>query len=297
MYGVDPNDAMIMARTMWGENNNASPDEYSAIANVMRNRLQSGDQSYGGDTMSRIALAHNQFQAWNDPNAKNYPMKAPLRSPAFQSAYQIASSVLGGQSDDPTNGAVNYHATSMKTQPAWAKGRQGQQIGQHTFYGPNPAPDVTNEDQATIDKFYPQKTPQAAPSGQLTDEDNAAINRFYPKTAGKEPIAETPAAKVAGGFEQLPATAMEKPLNGVGPSSETLLKTLGVLAGGPAAFGAAKLLPGLVKTAIPMAAKAAGFGALATAGGALANEVLGPEHGARLMDLVRRIQHYIPEAP
>lgn len=305
-YGVDPNDVMLMARTMWGENAHATPDEYSAIANVIRNRTLSGDPSFGGDTIPKVILAPNQFQAWNDPGKKNYPMKAPLRSPAFQSAYQVASLAMSGQDDDPTKGAVNYYnpdAPGQKT-PAWAEGRKGTRIGQHVFYGPAPKPDVTPEDQATIGRFYPAKKPQdVAPSdaSALTDEDQASIAKFYPaKTAGASPAAEAPNVRVAGEFDELPATAMEKPLNEVGPSSETLAKIAATLFGGGAALGTAKALPGLIRAGPTIAkniAKAVGWGAAATVGGGLTNEVLGPEHGAKVMDLIRGIQHSIPEAP
>lgn len=143
---VDPNDIMLMARTMWGENNNATPDEYAAIAHVMRNRMLSGDPQFSGgasnqlgsNSMARTVLAPHQFQAWDNPKAKNYPMNAPLRSPAFQAAYRIAADTMSGQNDDPTHGAVYYYnpkAPGQKT-PAWAQGREGQQIGAHKFYGP-----------------------------------------------------------------------------------------------------------------------------------------------------------------
>jgi len=301
-YGVSSDDAMLMARTMWSENKDATPDEYAAMANVMRNRVQSGN--FGGNTMSQVIFSPNQFQGWNDPNAKNYPMKAPLRSPAFQSAYRIASDVMGGN-EDLTNGAINFHAASMNPPPKWAKGRQARQIGATKFYGPEPKPDIAPEDQATIDKFYPaQKPQQAAPStAPVTDEDKARIERFYPtQEAQTAPQAETPAAKVAGGFqqlqgayrEQLPATQTEKPLNEVGPSSETLAKFIGVLGGGAGAFGLAKVLPGLVRTAIPMAAKKTAEGAILGGAGGLAYEVLGPDKGARLMELVHSIRNNVP---
>ncbi len=145
---ISPSDIALMARTMWGENNNGTPQEYSAIAHTMRNRLASGDPQYGGNTMSQILLAPNspgskyhQFSPWNDPKSDNFPTKADPRSPAYQSAYRIASDVMLGNAEDPTNGAVNYHASSMKTLPKWAKGREGTQIGEHTFYGPPPSSD------------------------------------------------------------------------------------------------------------------------------------------------------------
>ncbi len=132
--GINPSDIDMMARTMWAENENASPQEYAAIAHVMRNRLLSGDPQYGGNTMSQILLAKNQFTPWSTPKASNYPMKVTPRDPAYQSAYRIASDVMTGNIPDSTNGAVNYHASDMKRRPSWAVGREGQTIGGHTFY-------------------------------------------------------------------------------------------------------------------------------------------------------------------
>ncbi len=132
--GVNPSDIDMMARTMWAENENASPQEYAAIAHVMRNRLLSRDPQYGGNTMSQILLAKNQFTPWSTPKASNYPMNVTQRDPAYQSAYRIASDVMTGNIPDSTNGAVNYHASDMKRRPSWAAGREGQTVGGHTFY-------------------------------------------------------------------------------------------------------------------------------------------------------------------
>ncbi len=188
---ADPNDIMLMARTMWGENNNATADEYAAIAHTMRNRLQSGDPQYSsgasgqlgsGNSMSRIILAPHQFQAWDDPKAKNYPMNAPLRSPAFQSAYRIAADVLSGQSDDLTHGAVNYYnpkAPGQKT-PAWAKGREGQQIGSHKFYGPQKSKDAY----ADLMEGAPGE-PKQAPAQSASAEGGAPSANYKPTTQDK----------------------------------------------------------------------------------------------------------------
>ncbi len=134
--GINPGDITMMAQTLWAENNNASPQEYAAMAHVMRNRLLSGDPQYGGNSMAQILLAPKQFTPWSNPKAKNFPTKADPRDPAYQSAYRIASGVMTGDIDDPTGGAVNYHAASMKRRPSWVTGRDGQQVGDHVFYKP-----------------------------------------------------------------------------------------------------------------------------------------------------------------
>ncbi len=305
-YGVDPSDATMMARTMWGENTKADPDEYTAMANVMRNRQLSGNPAaYGGDTMSQILRAKNQFQAWNDPTAPNYPMKAPLDSPSFRSAYQAASNVMSGMDEDPTGGAVNYYnPKGVDKTPPFAVGRQGMPIGQHVFY--KPQSDIAPEDQAAIDKFYPKQKSQQGGASDLTNEDRAAIQKHYPgeKT---ETAPEAPNARVAGAFEDLPVKTqismgqMEPGLREVGPSSETLAKLIGALGGGAGAFGAAKGLQGIITnlpTSVPRIAKMlAQMGAIG-AGGEVIKETFGAEKGGVLTDLVHRaIQHATDVAP
>ncbi len=203
---------MLMARTMWGENNNATPDEYAAIAHVMHNRLQSGDPQYSkgasgqlgsNNSMSRIILAPHQFQAWDDPNAKNYPMNAPLRSPAFQSAYRIASNVLSGQSDDPTHGAVNYYnpkAPGQKT-PGWAKGREGQQIGSHKFYGPS----APKDEHPDLMEGAPD-APKKAPVQSASAEGGAP-------SAGYKPTQDKHADLMEGAPPELQTLSQEEPIN------------------------------------------------------------------------------------
>lgn len=293
-YGVDPADAVMMARTMWGENTNASPDEYAAIANVMRNRLASGEY---GSTMPSVLRAPNQFQAWNDPSAPNYPMKAPLNSPAFRSAYQTASNVLSGLDDDPTGGAVYYYnPKGVNKTPSFAAGREGTPIGQHVFYGPQT--ELPAEDQATIEKYYPKQKSKSAVPGGLTDEDQSVINKYYPSKTTDETV-QTPSTRVAGDFQLMQQAeedkrlaAIDKPLREVGPSSETLATLVGAPLGGAAAFGAAKALPMIITKGIPSALKWGGISAGAGLASALAQEALGPEKGARLMELVRHAIHY-----
>lgn len=172
---ADPSDIALMAQTMWGENNSGTPQEYAAIANVMRNRMMSGDAGFGGNTMSRVLLAPNkpgskfhQFSPWNDPKADNFPTKADPRDPAYQSAYRIASDVMTGNSKDNTNGAVYYYnpkgmAPGAAT-PSFAAGRKGLKIGAHTFYGPmqRAADDVDDPDAFVKEHIQQGQKPTAS---------------------------------------------------------------------------------------------------------------------------------------
>ncbi len=256
--GVNPGDIDMMARTMWAENENASPQEYAAIANVMRNRLQSGNPQYGGNTMSQVLLAKNQFTPWNDPSAKNYPMKAAPRDPAYQSAYRIASDVMTGNADDPTNGATNYHATSMKSPPSWAVGQQGQKIGAHKFYR-------LDDDKSYLSQFEKQQAPIESQPGSSDDKDY--LSQFekqqIPEEEAQPNEPPTPTGRVAGVFEQLPATALEPPIAmhnmQVGRNIADFIKQHPYISGGAAGAAVGLAAPELAATAvtagIPLAAK------------------------------------------
>ena len=81
----------------------------------------------GGERRNRC-----QFSWWCD--GKNDEPKDRI---AWQSAQQIAWSALNGDFEDPTKGALFYHATYVK--PSWAQHmNKTTRIGQHLFFA-NPA--------------------------------------------------------------------------------------------------------------------------------------------------------------
>jgi spore germination cell wall hydrolase CwlJ-like protein len=71
-----------------------------------------------------------QFSWWCDGRSDR-----PAHRRDWEESRRIATLILSGEADDPTKGALWYHATRVK--PAWRKEmRRGPTIGQHIFYHP-----------------------------------------------------------------------------------------------------------------------------------------------------------------
>lgn len=132
-------DLDLVARTILAEGGSDQAPGMTAVANVIRNRLQSGQ--YGG-SIPTVVYSPGQFSAWSlnrrDPN---YPGGFSARDPNYQQAYQIAQSVFSGQNQDPTHGAINYYSPSAmpptSAVPSFAAGRQPTAtIGRQLFFAP-----------------------------------------------------------------------------------------------------------------------------------------------------------------
>jgi N-acetylmuramoyl-L-alanine amidase len=74
-----------------------------------------------------------QFSWWCDRHPDE-----PREAEAWRRALELSRKALGGEINDPTGGALYYHATRVK--PRWARSfaRTGK-IGQHLFYKPEGA--------------------------------------------------------------------------------------------------------------------------------------------------------------
>jgi N-acetylmuramoyl-L-alanine amidase len=133
---VDPEDVHLLAATAWAEARSEGEAGMRAVAHVIVNRLGG---RFGQDLRS-VIFAPRQFSAWNahDPNRRlaqdpeRYAADGANRD-TWEIAQQVALQVLDGQSVDPTNGALFYHARSVR--PRWsAQGVGRLEIGSHVFY-------------------------------------------------------------------------------------------------------------------------------------------------------------------
>ncbi len=71
-----------------------------------------------------------QFSWWCDGRSD-----APRNSAAWELAREVAGKIFDGGSEDPTAGALWYHADYV--QPSWIrKLKRGPTIGRHIFYRP-----------------------------------------------------------------------------------------------------------------------------------------------------------------
>ena len=134
---IDVVDAHWMALTMWGEARGSGEEGMRAVGHVIANRRASGRHgAYATDTVSEAY----QFSCWNrgDPNlaAMQNVEALPHASRDYQlwlAAKRIAGEILAGRSQDPTGGALFYHADYVA--PRWAAGEPVvAHIGRHLFY-------------------------------------------------------------------------------------------------------------------------------------------------------------------
>jgi Cell Wall Hydrolase len=141
---LNEDEVRLLAATVWGEARSEGEDGMRAVAHVMLNRV--GPRF--GEDLATVILSPKQFSVWNrgDPNRRTVINLARDPSsiatdPQWLVADQIAREVLGGQSVDPTGGALFYHTRAVR--PRWARVGQGRQvIGQHIFYADVPDPGV-----------------------------------------------------------------------------------------------------------------------------------------------------------
>ena len=132
---LDVVDAHWMALTMWGEARGSGEEGMRAVGHVIDNRRRAGER-FVTDTVSEAY----QFSCWNagDPNLRAMQSidDLPRTGEAWrmwQSARRIADEILSGRSQDPTGGALFYHAAYVS--PRWSRGvPPAAQIGNHVFF-------------------------------------------------------------------------------------------------------------------------------------------------------------------
>jgi hypothetical protein len=140
MIPASVDDHYLLARTIYGEARGESFEGKVAVAWVVVNRLNADsarlDRLYGND-IGDICTKPLQFSCWHwkDPNYKLLQAAKLDTDPAFRACLGAACSVLAEAVPDPTSGATHYYAASLKTPPAWAKGKEPcATIGKHLFF-------------------------------------------------------------------------------------------------------------------------------------------------------------------
>lgn len=150
-------DRDLAIRTIVGEAGNEGTRGQNAVAAVIRNRAVNG--GYGGDTAGGVVMSPNQFEPWNGGPAKERMLALSPTDPKYQQAGQALDMAYAGE--DPTNGAVNFVAPKAQAalgrpMPSWAPPGQGQDIGNHRFFG-SPSPPAA--------PYQVAGDPVAAPAG------------------------------------------------------------------------------------------------------------------------------------
>ncbi len=125
-------DQEIATCTVYMEASGEGPEGMLAVAYVLVNRKT---RTYG-HTLATVCLEPFQFSCWNtsDPNRIRVAQLNDL-DPVLGEAEHAVTMAINGTEPDPTHGAVNYYATSMRTPPDWASRMTFTvEIGKHRFY-------------------------------------------------------------------------------------------------------------------------------------------------------------------
>lgn len=113
----------IVTRTVMGEALPNSTAGMQAVANVIKNRADSG--RFPSDPAA-VALQHHkmahgtvyQFTAWS-PTQGNKNVYLPATSSFYKRAASIVDQVFGGELPDNTRGALYYYNPDVAATPAW----------------------------------------------------------------------------------------------------------------------------------------------------------------------------------
>lgn len=119
------NELECLALNIYHEARGESTMGQIAVAQVTINRV---NHKYFPDTVCDVVWQDYQF-SWTHDNISDTPGDQQL----YDKALNIAETVMSGQEDDPTAGALFYHADWVN--PSWARKMDFYtQIGVHKFY-------------------------------------------------------------------------------------------------------------------------------------------------------------------
>lgn len=125
---------LVIARTLWGEARNQGFLGLSAVAWVIRTRLERQIHRYGL-TASEVCLKPYQFSCWlpSDPNRPQME-RLTLEDSSFRVCYAVAVLVFAGEAENPTPGATHYFNPSV-VKPKWAESMEHVALlKDHDFY-------------------------------------------------------------------------------------------------------------------------------------------------------------------
>jgi spore germination cell wall hydrolase CwlJ-like protein len=202
--GIDPKHRDMLIRTVFGEAANQPTEGQAAVAAVIKNRMAAG--RYGGTDVPSVVRAPNQFEPWNNPDAKAGMLALNPSDPRYQKIGNIVDQVMTGQMADPTSGATHFFAPKAqaalgRSVPAWAQG-DGQRIGDHAFY----APEGRVQPASYVDKFTKKPVVAAAPEDPAALPPNAAPAEGFAIPGQPAPVPAVPPGVAAVAAAMKPAT-------------------------------------------------------------------------------------------
>ena len=126
------NEVRCLGLNIYFEARSESEQGKRAVGHVVMNRV--ANKQYPNTVCNVVQqggekqLYRCQFSWWCDGRSDK-----PLNQKAWQNSLQLANAIYFGQSKDPTDGALWYHADYVS--PYWSNSlTMGGKIGQHIFY-------------------------------------------------------------------------------------------------------------------------------------------------------------------
>lgn len=119
-----------LAETIFRETRGTGVQEKIMVGNVVMNRTET---SGFADTLCGVMKQKGQFP-WVNVFSKAERMKTIKRDrEEFDESYVIASYIISGSIDDPTNGALFFHARDGKKR-SWTNGLRKVKTTKHHIY-------------------------------------------------------------------------------------------------------------------------------------------------------------------
>lgn len=124
-------DMDYLIRTVFGEAGAEPAAGQQAVAAVILNRARQS-----GMSIPDVVLARDQFEPWNNPQARARMEALTPNSPEYARIAMTIAPVVGGR--DPTGGADHFYSPTAQSAlgraaPDWDNGK-GQDIGRHRFF-------------------------------------------------------------------------------------------------------------------------------------------------------------------
>lgn len=147
-FNDDPSE-ILLARIIFGESRNQSPEAKIAVGWVVKNRVGKAtliDPRKTYDDYYDVILDEGQFASLTDANVRPR-LEDPLNTQddgernAWHESYRIATEIIGGRTPDPTDGALFFHDNSMTTREFLTvvpRAAYIKQIDRMLFYGVKP---------------------------------------------------------------------------------------------------------------------------------------------------------------
>lgn len=145
-YTLTDDDKRKLALTLLGEAEGAGTRGMTVVANVIKNRAESGSGLWPDDPVS-VALQSGQFSTWNDASNGGNQAAVQARVAADPTYYNRALDIVeqvfvDGTAADNTGGSFYYHNADIT--PYWADNVQTaygtERVGPFTVYPTHPVP-------------------------------------------------------------------------------------------------------------------------------------------------------------